>query len=105
MGKTVRRNSRKMNGGNAKRNTKRNAKRSNAKRSNRYVGGGKYDLTILFLEFIRDHLNLDDIQFILLGHLSPRTNSEEIIEEQFTKEFGNFDKFIFAPTVDPITIK
>ena len=56
-------------------------------------------------EFIRDHLNLDDIQFILLGHLSPRTNSEEIIEEQFTKEFGNLDKFIFSPTVDPITIK
>ena len=45
-------------------------------------------------EFIKKHLNLKDIQFILLGHLSPRTNSPEVIEKQFTKEFGNFDKFI-----------
>ena len=65
MGKTVRRNSRKMNGGNAKRNTKRIAKRSNAKRSNakrsnrkynRYIGGVINGHTKEILEFIKERL-------------------------------------------------
>lgn len=72
MGKTVRRNSRKMNGGNAKRSNakriaKRIAKRSNAKRNaksnvkrsnlkrNRYVGGGVIDeSTKSILKFIME---------------------------------------------------
>ena len=60
MGKTVRRNYRKMNGSNAKRNANRNSKRNtkrNTKRSNRYVGGTKYPITRGFLKFIEDHLN------------------------------------------------
>ena len=57
------------------------------------------------IEFMKKHLDLDKIQFILLGHLSPRTNDPDLIKKQITKTLGSFKKFKFAPTSKPITIK
>ena len=54
---------------------------------------------------MKKHLDLDKIQFILLGHLSPRTNDPDLIKKQITKTLGSFKKFKFAPTSKPITIK
>ena len=57
------------------------------------------------LEFIDEIIDLDKVQFILLGHLSPRTNCPDLIEKQFTEKLGSFKKFIFAPTDKPLKIK
>ncbi len=50
------------------------------------------------LEFIHDNLDLDKVQFILLGHLSPRTNCPDLIKKQFTEKLGSFEKFHIAPS-------
>ena len=50
------------------------------------------------VEFIDENVDLEKVQFILLGHLSPRTNSPDVIEKQFMEKLGSFDKFHFAPS-------
>ena len=50
------------------------------------------------VEFIDNNVDLDKVQFILLGHLSPRTNCPKLIEKQFMNKLGSFEKFHFAPS-------
>lgn len=49
-------------------------------------------------DYIESELDLDTIEFLLIGHMSPRTNSEEIINGIIQEKFQKHaDKFIFAP--------
>lgn len=51
------------------------------------------------IEFIKNNLDLDDVEFILFGHMSPRTNSPDILMPKVESEFpGYMEKFALAPT-------
>ena len=51
------------------------------------------------LEFIKTSVDLEKTQWILLGHLSPRTNTPETLLTQVSNQFPKYlDKFKIAPT-------
>ena len=56
--------------------------------------------------FVEDSIDLDKTQWILFGHLSPRTNSPDMVKTAIKKTFPNYvETFKLAPTSDPLEIK
>ena len=54
------------------------------------------------IEFIQENLNLDKIDWILLGHISQNTNTPELVLEKIYKAFPDYkEKFTCAPTAEP----
>jgi phosphoribosyl 1,2-cyclic phosphodiesterase len=50
-------------------------------------------------DFIDSELDLETTEFLLIGHMSPRTNSEEKVNEIIQQKFQKHaSKFVFAPT-------
>jgi len=57
------------------------------------------------LDFIEQFIDLKKVQWIMLGHLSPRTNSPELLQTQLKQRFPTIkNKFIIAPTVEPLLL-
>jgi len=57
------------------------------------------------LDFIENFIDLKNVVFVLLGHLSPRTNSPELLQTQLKQRFPQaMDKFIIAPTEKPLLL-
>lgn len=57
------------------------------------------------LEFIENSIDLAKTQWVLLGHLSPRTNTPETLLMQVKNKFPKYlNKFKIAPTATPLKI-
>lgn len=57
------------------------------------------------LNYIEQHIDLKKVKWVLLGHLSPRTNSPELLQTQLKQRFPQaMNKFIIAPTVEPLLL-
>lgn len=57
------------------------------------------------LDFIDECIDLENTQWILLGHLSPRTNSPALLLGQVQERFVHaIHKFKIAPTEEPLEI-
>lgn len=60
------------------------------------------DQTITFIE---DSLDMSNTKWVLFGHMSPRTNSPEILMKSIKNRLGHYgDKFFVAPTEEAIEV-
>jgi phosphoribosyl 1,2-cyclic phosphodiesterase len=51
------------------------------------------------MDYIKENVDINNIKFILVGHLSPRTNSPDIVMSYINEYFpDNKNKFIICPT-------
>jgi len=57
------------------------------------------------IEFIYENLDLENIDWILLGHISSNTNSPELVLEKMHNAFPDYEKkFTCAPTSSPMEL-
>ena len=51
------------------------------------------------MQFINEHIELENNQWIAPGHLSPRTNSPRRALGSIPRAFPNYDRFSLAPSM------